>query len=73
MKYLVETQEFFLTFKIDKTSCLKCYVDAVFAVHSSFKSHTREALTMGKLAIISVSHTKIEHENQQGGVVSRCE
>ena len=40
MKYTLETQELCLKFKLDKTSCLKWYVDVEFTLHSYFKSHT---------------------------------
>ena len=48
VKYPVGTQELCLTLKADKTSCLKLFLDTAFTVHSSFKLHTRETLTMEK-------------------------
>ena len=55
MKYLLGTHELFPTLKSYKTSGLKWYTDAEFAVHSDFKSHTGATLKMGKVEIVSVS------------------
>ena len=67
MKYLVGTQELCLTLKTDKTSIIKWYVDAAFAVHSDFKLPTGKKLTTGRGSIISMSqkqklYTKISTE-----------
>ena len=58
MKYLVVTKESCLTFNAEKISCQKWYVDAAFAVHSDFKSHTGAILSMGEVAIVSVSRNQ---------------
>lgn len=44
-----------LTLRADGTHTLKWYVDAAFAVHPDFRSHTGGVLTMGDGAITSIS------------------
>ena len=39
----------------ENLNVIKCYVDAAFAVHPDFKSHTGAIMTMGKGAIYSMS------------------
>ena len=41
--------------RADQLNILKWYVDAAFAVHTDFKSHTGMAMTMGQGAIVSMS------------------
>ncbi len=53
--YLKETRELFLTLSADDLRVLKWYVDASFAVHKDYKSHTGGGLTMGGGFPISVS------------------
>ena len=55
MKYLNGTQELMLTLTVDSLTCLKFYVDAAFAVHPDFKSHTGMYMTMGGGAIQALS------------------
>ena len=55
MKYLHRTVDKVLTLKIDDITFIKCYVDAFFAVHDDFKSHTGGVMTMGKGAIRAIS------------------
>jgi hypothetical protein len=55
MKYLNGTRDMVLTLSADGLNVLKWYVDAAFAVHSDFKSHTGCVMTMGKGAIMSMS------------------
>ena len=55
MKYLNGTQEKVLTLKIDSINIIKWYVDASFAVHDDFKSHTGAIMSMGKGALQSIS------------------
>jgi hypothetical protein len=40
MKYLNDTRELKLTLSADSLHCIKWYVDASFAVHPDYKSHT---------------------------------
>ena len=40
---------------LDKTICLKCYVDVAFSVHLGFKLHTGSTFRMVKGGIISMS------------------
>ena len=55
MKYLNGTQEKVLTLKIDSINIIKWYVDASFAMHDDFKSHTGAIMSMGKGALQSIS------------------
>ena len=55
MKYLNGTQDLVLTLSADNTNVIKWYVDAAFAVHPDFKSHTGATMTMGEGAIQSMS------------------
>ena len=54
MKFLKQTAKDRLTLRADGSAILKWYVDASFAVHPDFKSHTGVAMTMGKGAITSI-------------------
>ena len=55
MKYLNGTKKLVLTISADSLSVVKWYVDASFAVHPDFKSHTGAVMTMGKGAVQSLS------------------
>ncbi|KAL7561167.1 hypothetical protein ACA910_011988 [Epithemia clementina (nom. ined.)] len=55
MKYLNGTRELVLTLRADQLNILKWYVDAAFAVHADYKSHTGSVLTMGHGAIMAMS------------------
>jgi hypothetical protein len=55
MSYLKGTMDLVLTLGIDNIRVLKWYVDASFAVHKDFKSHTGGGLTMGTGFPIAVS------------------
>ena len=55
MKYLNGTRNFKLRLQVENLRCVKYYVDAAFAVHNDFKSHTGGVMTMGKGAITSIS------------------
>ena len=55
MKYLKQTINDCLTLQADGSGKLHWHVDAAFAVHPDFRSHTGGTLTMGKGAISSVS------------------
>ena len=55
MKYLNGSQELVLTLRADSLNNIKWYVDAAFAVHPDFRSHTGMVLTMGKGGIINNS------------------
>jgi hypothetical protein len=49
------TSEDVLVLKIDKSHCIKWYVDAAFAVHHNKKSHTGASMTLGNGLIYSTS------------------
>ena len=55
MKYLNGTKKLCLTLKIDNMKIIKWLVDASFAVHPDFRSHTGGIMTMGTGAIQSTS------------------
>ena len=55
IQYLNGTREKFLTLSIDTVGVIKWYIDASFAVHPDFKSHTGVKMTMGKGTMIPVS------------------
>jgi hypothetical protein len=47
MKYLNGTRDLRLTLSADNLNCIKWYVDASFAVHPDFKSHTGATMKFG--------------------------
>ena len=55
MKYLNGSKDLKLVLKADDLKVIKWYVDASFAVHPDFKSHTGAVMTMGDGAIQSIS------------------
>ena len=56
MKFLQQTKKDCLTLQADGTMQGRWHVDAAFAVHPDFRSHTGAAFTMGKGAIKSLSN-----------------
>jgi hypothetical protein len=55
MYYLNGSQNEVLFLAADDLHVVKCYVDASFAVHRDFRSHTGGAMTYGTGVPISVS------------------
>jgi hypothetical protein len=55
MKFLKQTRKDKLTLKADGSRNLKWHIDAAFAIHPDFKSHTGAIMTMGSGAITSIS------------------
>jgi hypothetical protein len=55
IKYLKQTSKDRLTLRSDGTKTLRWHVDASFAVHPDFRSHTGATLSMGQGAITSIS------------------
>ena len=55
MKYLNGTRKMKLTLSADNLRVIKWYVDASFAVHPDFKSHTGGTMTFGRGAVQSKS------------------
>jgi hypothetical protein len=55
MKYLNGTRNEYLTLSADDLRVVKCYVDASFAVHPDFKSHTGAMMTLGRGAMQSIA------------------
>ena len=55
MKYVNGTKELVLTLSAEQLNRLKWFVDAAYAVHADFKSHTGMTMAMGQGAIMSMS------------------
>ena len=55
LRYLNGTQETKLVLSAEKLSVIKWFVDAAFAVHTDFKSHTGAVMTFGQGAVQSLS------------------
>jgi hypothetical protein len=55
MKYLNGTRSEYLTLSTDDLRVVKWYVDASFAVHPDFKSHTGAVMMLGKGAMQSIA------------------
>ena len=55
MKYLNGTRRKVLTLSADNLRIIKWYVDASFAVHDDYKSHTGAVMTFGNGAVQSIS------------------
>jgi hypothetical protein len=53
-----------LTLSADNLRVVKWYVDASFAVHPDFKSHTGAMMTLGKGAMQSIEKAKNECAKQ---------
>ena len=52
MRYLHSTKKWHNTLRADSLKIIKHYVDASFAVHPDFKSHTGSSMTMGDGAML---------------------
>ena len=73
MKYLNGTRKRKLTLSADDLQVIKWHVDAAFAVHPDFKSHTGAAMTMGLGSLINISrkqklNTRSSTESELAGV-----
>ena len=55
MKYLNGTKKHMLVLSADDLQVIKWYVDAAFAVHPDFKSHTGGTMSYGKGTVMSMS------------------
>ena len=55
MKYLHSSKDLVLRLSADKLNVVKWYVDAAFAVHPDFKSHTGAMMTFGGGGISPIS------------------
>ena len=55
MVYLKETQDEVTSLKADDSQTIKWYVDARFAVHNDYKSHTGATMTLGEGVLCSIS------------------
>ena len=80
MRFLKSTVDDVLYLEADNMRIFKWHLDAAFAVHNDFKSHTGATMTMGKGVIQSVStkqkiNTKSSTESELvsfDDIVSRC-
>ena len=73
IKYLNGTRDKYLTLSIDTIEVMKSFIDASFAVHPDFRSHTGAEMTMGRGTMIPVSkkqklNTKSSTEAELVGV-----
>ena len=55
MEYLNGTKELKLRLRADNLRVIKWYVDASYAVHPDYKSHTGAVMTMGRGAVQAMS------------------
>ena len=55
LEYLKGTSKLCLNLKADNPQVVKWYVDASFAVHPDYRSHTGAVMTLGKGSVISMS------------------
>ena len=55
LEYLKGTSKLCLRLKADNLQVVKWYVDASFAVHPDYRSHTGAVMTLGEGAIIAMS------------------
>ena len=55
LEYLKETSKLCLKLKADNLQVVKWYVDASFAVHLDYRSHTGAVMTLGEGSIITMS------------------
>ena len=55
MKFLNGTKDKKLRLSVDNIKCIKWYVDAAFAMHADYKSHTGATMTFGEGAVQSIS------------------
>ena len=51
MKFLNGTKDKKLRLSVDNIKCIKWYIDAAFAVHADYKSHTGATMTFGEGAV----------------------
>jgi hypothetical protein len=54
MHYLKSTKDNVLTLKTEGTKIMNWHVDASFAVHNDFRSHTGGVMTLGSGAIQTI-------------------
>jgi hypothetical protein len=55
LNFLNRTQDDVATLEADNSQTINWYVDAAFAVHGDFKSHTGAIMTLGKGTVTSIS------------------
>ena len=54
LEYLKGTSKLCLKLKVDNLQVVKWYVDASFAVHPDYRSHTGAVMTLGEGSIIAI-------------------
>jgi hypothetical protein len=70
MHYLKSTKDNVLTLKTEGTKIMNWHVDASFAVHNDFRSHTGGVMTLGSGAIQTILTKKSEYEEFYGSRTS---
>jgi hypothetical protein len=71
MKYLKGTRELKLTLSADNLDCIKWYVDAAFAVHPDYKSHTGATMSYGDDGGVVQSISRKQKLNAKSGTKSK--
>ena len=65
LEYLKGTSQLYLKLKADNPQVVKLYVDASFAVHPDYRSHTGAVMTLGEGSIIAMSKkAKVKYQEQ---------
>lgn len=74
MQYVKRTWKDVLTLSADSLNVVKWYVDASFAVHPDFRSHTGSVMTMGEGAMQSTSSKqKLNTRSSTGSELVGCD
>ena len=55
MTCLKQTREDSLILRLDKSRVIKWYIDAAFAIHKDYKSHTGAVMTRGHGSVHAIS------------------
>ena len=62
IKYLRGSKDLVLTLECKDATTFTWWVNAAFAVHQDFKSHTGGMLSIGKGSLYAIHETKVEHK-----------
>jgi hypothetical protein len=73
LKYINGTRKDKLILAADDLHVLKWYVDAAFAVHPDFKSHTGGSMTYGQGTPISMSRKQKQHRGSTVAQTDSCD
>ena len=64
LEYLKGTSKLCLKLKAENLQVVKWYVDASFAVHPDYRSHTGAVMTLDEGSIITTSRKKVKYQEQ---------